>query len=298
MALQIDMSGKTALVTGAGRGLGLAIAASFLEAGASVAVNDLQPEYVGKAVEELGRDDRVFSCPGDVGSVAGCRTVVGNAIEEFNGLDFLVNNAAVAPVTPVLELSEEQWDQTVNVALKGVFFCSQAALPALKRSKGAIVNVASEMGLRGGHDSAAYCAAKGGTVNLTRALALEAAPDVRVNCVCPGIMDTPLSVDTARILGVDYGEIGIEWAHRTQLGENGGSRRSSIDRRFVVLFRRVVHDGRGRAGGWRKPSRSGRPSGGWSKRRRFGRPHISLGYKPTVLKNRSCPIVGGNWFLA
>ena len=218
MALQIDMSGKTALVTGAGRGLGLAIAASFLEAGASVAVNDLQPEYVGKAVEELGRDDRVFSCPGDVGSVAGCRTVVGNAIEEFNGLDFLVNNAAVAPVTPVLELSEEQWDQTVNVALKGVFFCSQAALPALKRSKGAIVNVASEMGLRGGHDSAAYCAAKGGTVNLTRALALEAAPDVRVNCVCPGIMDTPLSVDTARILGVDYGEIGIEWAHRTQLG--------------------------------------------------------------------------------
>ncbi|MEX2649792.1 MAG: SDR family oxidoreductase, partial [Alphaproteobacteria bacterium] len=114
------------------------------------------------------------------------------AAATFGRLDVLVNNAAVNVEKPLEAWDEALWDRHVDVILKGAFFCIQAALPHLRSSRGVVVNVASELGLQGVRDNVGYCAAKGGLVNLTRALAVELAPDIRVNCLCPGAMDTEL----------------------------------------------------------------------------------------------------------
>jgi NAD(P)-dependent dehydrogenase (short-subunit alcohol dehydrogenase family) len=110
----------------------------------------------------------------------------------LGGLDLLVNSAGVAKYGPIEDFDEAAWDQTLDVNLKGTFFCTRAALAALRDSKGNIINLASDAGLIGVPNLAVYCASKAGVVNMTRALALELAPDVRVNCVCPGYVDTDM----------------------------------------------------------------------------------------------------------
>ena len=130
--------------------------------------------------------------PGDVGTVNGCQSIFNAAIAGLGRLDILVNSAGVAFDASIEDSSEALWDQTMDINLKGLFFCSQAALPALRKSKGNIVNVASNSGLQGEKDLSVYCASKGGVVNLTRAMAIELAPDIRVNCVCPGYVDTDM----------------------------------------------------------------------------------------------------------
>jgi NAD(P)-dependent dehydrogenase (short-subunit alcohol dehydrogenase family) len=124
--------------------------------------------------------------------VAGCETVVGAAIEGLGGHDVLINSAGVGTDVPIEDSDEALWDETLDVNLKGTFFCCRAALGALRVAKGNIANVASDAGLMGVPNSTVYCASKGGVVNLTRAMALELAPDVRVNCVCPGYVDTDM----------------------------------------------------------------------------------------------------------
>jgi NAD(P)-dependent dehydrogenase (short-subunit alcohol dehydrogenase family) len=110
----------------------------------------------------------------------------------MGGLDVLVNCAGVARGSSVESITEADWDDVLDINLKGTFFCIQAALPHLRASQGNVVNLASDAGLIGEVGLAVYCASKGGVVNLTRALALELAPDVRVNCVCPGYVDTDM----------------------------------------------------------------------------------------------------------
>jgi NAD(P)-dependent dehydrogenase (short-subunit alcohol dehydrogenase family) len=132
------------------------------------------------------------AAPGDVAMAGNCRAVVESAVATLGGLDVLVNCAGIAKGGPVEDVTEELWDQTLDINLKGTFFCIQAALPHLRASKGNVVNLASDAGLIGEVGLAVYCASKGGVVNLTRALALELAPDVRVNCVCPGYVDTDM----------------------------------------------------------------------------------------------------------
>jgi NAD(P)-dependent dehydrogenase (short-subunit alcohol dehydrogenase family) len=180
---------RRVLVTGSSRGIGLATARAFLAAGARVAVNGRTAESTAKAIEKLGGGD---PAPGDLSSVAGCETVVGAALDGLGGLDVLVNNAGTYEIASIEATDERVWDHTLDVTLKGAFFCSRAALPALRESRGNIVHVSSSAGLSAVAGITVYCAAKAGLIQLSKAMALELAPDVRVNCVCPGPADTDM----------------------------------------------------------------------------------------------------------
>jgi NAD(P)-dependent dehydrogenase (short-subunit alcohol dehydrogenase family) len=190
--MRSDFAERRVLVTGATRGIGRAAAAAFLEAGARVAVNGRTVESVAAAIASLGWPERTIAAPGDVATAAGCEAVVGAAVKGLGGLDVLVNSAGIGWAGPVETFDEAAWDATLDVNLKGTFFCTRAALPALRASRGAVVNLGSGAGLIGLPDLVVYCASKGGVVNMTRAMALELAPVVRVNCVCPGYVDTDM----------------------------------------------------------------------------------------------------------
>ena len=198
---EIDFAGKVVLVTGAARGLGKQIAWAFHERGALVTLNDLRRDAIDQAISGLGGGPRMTGSAADISTVAGCDTAVRAALGRFGRLDVLVNNAAINWEMPIADHTEEVWDKHIDTILKGSFFCAKAAIPALKESRGNIVNIASELGLRPIVNNVAYCAAKGGVINLTRALALELAPEIRVNCVAPGAMDTELMRDCAEASG-------------------------------------------------------------------------------------------------
>lgn len=191
MPVQIDFEGKRVLVTGSSRGIGRATAAAFLHAGARVALNGRSVTSTEAGIAALGGEGLV-SAPGDVATAAGCRDVVAAASDGLGGLDVLVNSAGIGASGTIETCDEAAWDEMIDVNLKGTFFCIQAALGTLRDSGGNIVNVASDAGLIGQVGLAAYCASKGGVVTMTKAMALELAPAVRVNCVCPGYVDTDM----------------------------------------------------------------------------------------------------------
>lgn len=190
--MKIDFTGKRVLVTGSTRGIGRAIAEAFLETGASVAINGSSEASTARAIAELDAVDRVVAAPGSVATVEGCRAVVEAALAGLGGLDVLVNNAGVGGVASVEETDEETWDRILDTNLKGVFFVTRNALPALREARGCIVNIASVDGLVGIVGESAYSASKAGVINMTRTHALEFGAEVRVNAVCPGFIDTEL----------------------------------------------------------------------------------------------------------
>lgn len=194
--------GIAVLVTGSSRGIGKATAQEFLAGGVRVAINGRTEASVEQTIEELGGHERLVGAPGDVATAAGCEAVVSSSIEALGGLDVLVNSAGVFTKTPMAETDEDLWDSLMDINVKGTYLCSRAALYALDKSGGSIVNVASEAGLTGYAGLTAYCASKGAIVNLTRSMALELAPTVRVNCIYPGVIDT----DMARTGFADLGE--------------------------------------------------------------------------------------------
>jgi NAD(P)-dependent dehydrogenase (short-subunit alcohol dehydrogenase family) len=202
-AVKFEFRDKAVLVTGGTRGIGAASVRAFLAAGARVAVNGHSSESTRRAMDQLSAGAQAVAAPGDIGTVSGCRAAVEAALAAFGGLDVLVNNAGVFREVLMEDSDEALWDQTINTNLKGTFFAAQAALPSLRRRRGNIVNVASESGIMGNPRCTVYCASKGGVVNLTRSMAIELAPDVRVNAVCPGPIETDMTRSGAPA-GVDY----------------------------------------------------------------------------------------------
>ena len=183
---------KRILVTGSSRGIGFATAKAFLNAGARVAVNGRTAESSADGVDRLGGSDRLIAAPGDIATVAGCEALVASAVDALGRLDVLVNCAGIAIDVSLEDGDEAVWDSTMNINLKGTYFCTRAAAPALRQSHGNIVNVGSDSSFMGMEDNSIYCASKGGVLMLTRALSRELAPEVRVNCVCPGFVDTDM----------------------------------------------------------------------------------------------------------
>ena len=193
--MQADFTGKRVLVTGGSRGIGRGAVAAFLKAGARVAVNGRTADSTAGGMADIGAggaSERLLAAPGDVATAAGCEAMVGAAIAGLGGLDVLVNSAGIGKDGTIEDFDEAAWDETLDVNLKGTFFCIRTALAALRASQGNVVNVASDAGLMGQVGLIVYGASKGGVVNMTRAMALELAPQVRVNCVCPGYVDTDM----------------------------------------------------------------------------------------------------------
>lgn len=198
-----SLEGRVALVTGAASGIGRAIATTLATAGASIAVVDLDQPGGARLVAEIERGGgRALFVAADVSRSADCENAVKHAVETFGRLDVVVNNAGITRRADVTALSEEDWDRVMAVNLKSVFLVSKFAIPLMAAGgRGAIVNIGSGWGLRGGPKAAAYCASKGGVVQLTRAMAIDhGAAGIRVNCVCPGDTDTAMLADEARQL--------------------------------------------------------------------------------------------------
>jgi NAD(P)-dependent dehydrogenase (short-subunit alcohol dehydrogenase family) len=192
-SLQFDFADKRVLVTGGTRGIGRATVEAFLGAGARVAVNGASDASVARAIEELGAGESAIAAPGNVASVADCERIVESAVQSLGGLDILINSAGVFKRASLADSDQALWDWTIDINVKGTYFCSRAAAPALKAMGGAIVNLSSQAGLEGYADVTVYCTSKAAIINMTRAMAMELAPEVRVNCVCPGVIDTDMA---------------------------------------------------------------------------------------------------------
>ena len=189
------LNDNVAIVTGAGSGIGRSTAEFFAEQGAKVVVaerNKVSGEETTARILDAGGN--ALFCQTDVSSASQVEAMVTKAIEHFGRLDILVNNAAIQILSQLAETTEEDWDRINSVNLKGPFLTMKYAIPVMKRvGGGTIINIASVLGLVADPDLAAYCAAKGGLISLTRVAALTYGPDgIRVNCICPGDVETPL----------------------------------------------------------------------------------------------------------
>lgn len=194
----MKLSGKVAIVTGGGSGIGRASALLFAEEGARVVVVDWNSETGAEtlaAINSYGHT-AVF-CHGDVSKTQDVENMINTAVTEYGRLDVLFNNAAIQIMAKLADTKEEDWDRIHSVNLRGVFLGCKYAIPAMIRSGGgSIVNMSSALGFVGDPDLAAYGAAKGGIIALTKAAAIAYGPDkLRVNCICPGDVDTPLLQD-------------------------------------------------------------------------------------------------------
>ena len=202
----LSLEGKVAIVTGAASGIGRGIARRLAEMGASVAILDIDQakgRETAAEVERKGGEATFMSC--DVRRAADCRSAVKMVIGKWSKIDILCNCAGIAIRKDVVELTEDEWDRVLDVTLKGIYLLSHEVIPHMVRGGGgSIINIGSGWSLKGGPRAASYCAAKGGTVNLTRAMAIDHGKhNIRVNCVCPGDIDTPMLRSECAQLGED-----------------------------------------------------------------------------------------------
>ncbi len=201
----MELEGQASIVTGAGRGIGRAIALELASLGSDIVVADVldaNAEQVAEEIHALGR--QAIPLHVDVTSRSDLDAMAAKAMSEYGRIDVLVNNAGVNWFGSVLEVTEESWDFVMDVNAKAVFFASQAVLPHMFAArKGSIVSLASMAGKLGSTYSVAYAASKAAVISLTRSAAAAWAPGILVNCVCPGLVDTPMweTID-ARLEGI------------------------------------------------------------------------------------------------
>src|SRR5271166_5881720 len=216
-AERLSLEGKVAMVTGAASGIGRGISLRLAAMGAFVALLDID-ETKGRAtaaeVKAEGGDAVSLEC--DVRSSADCRLAVEAVIQTKGQIDILCNCAGIAIRKDIVELTEEEWDRSLDVTLKSIYLLAHEVVPHMIRAGGgSIINIGSGWSLKGGPRAAAYCAAKGGVVNLTRAMAIDHGRDnIRVNCVCPGDIDTPMLHSECEQLGQDKDAFMREAANR------------------------------------------------------------------------------------
>jgi len=188
------LKNRIAVITGAQSGIGLATAFLFATEGAETVLVDIRD--AGREVEKIQqKGGSAHFCRADISNPRDVKALFEKTRKKYGCADILVNNAGIVIAKKATETSEAEWDRLLSVNLKGTFLCSKEAILHMRREKkgGVIINIASELGLVGGTEIAAYCASKGGMVQLTRAMALDhVSENIRVNCVCPGPIQTPL----------------------------------------------------------------------------------------------------------
>ncbi len=200
---------RVALITGGNSGIGRATALLFAQEGAKVVITGRDKERGLRVVEEIERAaGTALFVPCDVRSADDCRSAVGETIRVYGRLDILFNNAGVYYPRTAVECTEEEWDLTIDINLKGTFLMSKYALPAMiAAKKGVIINNSSGWGIVGGDKAVSYCASKGGVVLMTKAMAIDhGRQGIRVNCICPGDVDTPMLPVDARLRGMAWKE--------------------------------------------------------------------------------------------
>ncbi len=191
----MDLTDKVAVVTGAGRGIGRAVALSLAEAGARVVVNSTGQTAASVAAEINAAGGQGLAVVADIGSPAEAARLVETTLAEYGRLDILVNNAGINRDRLVMRMSDEEWDDVLRVNLTGVFLCTRAVLkPMMKQRWGRIINMTSVVGLTGNAGQANYAAAKAGIIGFTRSVAREVASrGITVNAIAPGFIETDMT---------------------------------------------------------------------------------------------------------
>ena len=208
---------KVALITGGTSGIGSATAMRFAGEGAAVAITGRNSERGAQVVQDIvAKGGEALFIRSDVRSAEDCRRAVDQTLERFGKIDVLFNNAGVFHPKSIPDCTEEEWDETIDSSLKGAFLMSKYTLPSMiERGSGSIIHTSSGWGILGGEKAAAYCAAKGGLIVMAKAMAIDHGPDgIRVNCICPGDVMTPMLPDDAAKRGMSWDDYAVGAADR------------------------------------------------------------------------------------
>ena len=204
-SIHFNFAQKRVLITGGTSGMGEAIASAFVQAGANVVISGRNEDRANAII------NRLRETPGSIDFIAGditqssqCKLLVKQSVSSLGGLDIVVNSAGIIYHATAEETTDEQWLDTMNVNVNGMFYICRTAIPHLKKTKGTIVNIASDAALTGSHHLTAYCASKGAVLQMTRAMALDYAKHgIRIVPICPGDVDTPMLRGEFRDRGLD-----------------------------------------------------------------------------------------------
>jgi NAD(P)-dependent dehydrogenase (short-subunit alcohol dehydrogenase family) len=211
------LEGKVALITGGTSGIGSATAIRFADEGAAVAITGRNAERGEQIVQEIvAKGGDALFIQSDVRKAEDCRQAVDKTLERFGKIDVLFNNAGVFHPKTIPDCTEDEWDETIDSSLKGAYLMSKYTLPSMiERGCGSIIHTSSGWGILGGSKAAAYCAAKGGLIIMAKAMAIDHGPDgIRVNCVCPGDVLTPMLPDDAAKRGMSWDDYAVGAADR------------------------------------------------------------------------------------
>jgi NAD(P)-dependent dehydrogenase (short-subunit alcohol dehydrogenase family) len=251
------LEGKVALITGGTAGIGSATAERFAREGAKVAITGRSTERGEQVVENIvANGGEAMFIRTDVRLAEDCRRAVDETLARFGKIDILFNNAGVFHPRTIPECTEEEWDETIESSLRGAFLMSKYALPSMiEQGSGSIIHTSSGWGILGGDKAAAYCAAKGGLIVMAKAMAIDHGPDgIRVNCVCPGDVMTPMLHDDAKKRGMSWDDY-IAGAGDRPLGRVGTAEEIAdavlflaSDESSFVTGESLVVDGGGVAG--------------------------------------------------